>query len=91
MVTRKLSELGPTALGLISAMSVFGMKDSLTAPNPFLLLVVGIAVAAGGVYLGWWFVGRNGRNAVVFLGVVFCLLVIFVEAVALVAGALWYS
>ncbi len=87
VATRSIKELVPIAVGTFGILLFLGLEVPFIAP--FAKAVVALSFALFGVVYGWLFVRRYGRNAVIFGGVVLCLLLLVYGSALLVPGAMW--
>ncbi|RLW54736.1 MAG: hypothetical protein B6D76_06545 [gamma proteobacterium symbiont of Stewartia floridana] len=77
MNKRRFAELSPFLIAFLSAIVFFGMSNEVVEWYVRPLIAIGIAFF--GIAVGWYYVGRKGRNSVIFLGVTSCTILLFIE------------
>jgi len=77
MEARSKKELLPIIFGFASAAIAFNLT---TEDHLYLGIMLGVLVGIMGAVYGWRYANTYGRNALVFLGVVACILVALLES-----------
>lgn len=87
MNKRNLAEILPFAIALLSTIIYFGMHHEIY--EWYIRPAIAIGIAVIGIVVGWYYVEKNGRNGVIFLGVSLCILLLFIEIPITILGMAW--
>jgi hypothetical protein len=87
MKKREFVELLPFAIAFLSLATFFGISNEII--DWYIRPVIAIGIAIFGIFYGWYYVGKKGRNSVIFLGVASCVLLLFIEIPITILGMAW--
>ena len=85
---RNIRELVPIGFSFASLFVFLGMEMGWLF-GWAIQSMLAVLITIGGIWYGWSFVNANGRNVIVFLGVSFCIVALFIEVAILGFGMLW--
>ena len=86
METRNKKELIPLILAFMSAAIAFNL---ITEVGLYCGMILGVLVGVSGATYGWIYANSHGRNALVFFGVVACILLAIFESTILLISYLF--
>lgn len=87
MKKRDFTEILPFAIALLSTTIYFGMQHEIY--EWYIRPAIAIGISVIGIVTGWYYVEKNGRNGVIFLGVSLCVLLLFIEIPITILGMAW--
>lgn len=87
MKKRNFVELLPFLIAFLSAFIFFGI--SIEIFDWYVKPAISISIALLGIAVGWYYVGKKGRNSLIFFGVSSCILLLFIEIPIIILAA-WY-